>query len=172
MAKYFKLGKDKNMFYDPSSKLKVMKGVPGTFKGVITSKTNRLIREAISGGHIVEITKDEYDQLLADHDSRVKESNRQTHLALKKKKALQKGQEIKEEELEEEEVEELEEEEVEEEDDEEEDDDDEEEVTAKDMVEFLANCEDIPEEEKLSKNKLRKLSESQLTEMYNKYHKG
>lgn len=57
--KYFKIGKDAHVFYDPKTQLKVS-SVPGETDKPITTK----ITNAVGNGHIIEITKEEYSDLI------------------------------------------------------------------------------------------------------------
>lgn len=58
---YFKLGIGAHVFYDTSSQLKVTKGVPGV---TLKPKTKQTL-EATRNGHISEISKIEYDAIIA-----------------------------------------------------------------------------------------------------------
>jgi hypothetical protein len=65
---YLKLGAGASLFYDPKSKVKVTLSRPVAFQ---TSELTSKVREAISGGHLVSLTKDEFDQLqgkIQEHD--------------------------------------------------------------------------------------------------------
>ena len=81
--KYYKLGVLSSIFFDPATRLKVTKNVPG----ILTVSANPTILEASSKGHIQEIDKDTYDEMLAQHDVNVEVNNTATMA----KQALKKG---------------------------------------------------------------------------------
>jgi molecular chaperone GrpE (heat shock protein) len=56
---YFKIGKEGNSFFDPSTKLDVF----GTKVGFIKGAPSKLVVDALSNGHIVEITEKEFTTL-------------------------------------------------------------------------------------------------------------
>lgn len=61
--KYFKLGPDASIFYDPFSKLKVVNNVPGKAPASKVTVKNKKVTSAKSKGHIQEIDEEEYNRL-------------------------------------------------------------------------------------------------------------
>ncbi len=81
-GRFFKLGAKAHVFWDAASKLKVTRNVPGALRG----KMNKHISEKMSNGHIIEIDRDEYDEMLAAHDVNIANNNQLSHLRLKARK--------------------------------------------------------------------------------------
>lgn len=81
-GRFFKLGAKAHVFWDAASKLKVTRNVPGALRG----KMNKHISEKMSNGHIIEIDKDEYEEMLAAHDVNIANNNKLSHYRLKARK--------------------------------------------------------------------------------------
>jgi len=63
--KYYKLGKKAKSFADSSQKMTVSPARPGMAGTVST-----LIANAVANGHLVEITKEEYETRIADYEKK------------------------------------------------------------------------------------------------------
>lgn len=57
---YFKLGKHASVFSDNANGMKVTKNVPGS----TIKPDSKLTKEAASNGHIIPISKDEFDEMI------------------------------------------------------------------------------------------------------------
>lgn len=67
---YFKLGEKSNYFFDPTTRLEVM---PNTIVPVsASSAASAKFKKAKNHGHIVAVTKDDYDEYLAKKDKQSK----------------------------------------------------------------------------------------------------
>lgn len=68
--KYFKIGTTASMFFDPMSKLKVVEKMPGKAPAAKCTQKNKKLVSALGHGHIIEIEKDEYDEMVANYGSK------------------------------------------------------------------------------------------------------
>lgn len=76
--KYFKLGPQAYSFADYLSRLELSKNKPGA---IAENRVNARVREANAKGHIVEISKSEYEAMLAQHQenlAKAKDESEQT----------------------------------------------------------------------------------------------
>lgn len=64
MAKYIKLGNKASIFYDPTTKVKVLKGQVVELKN--RERFSKKILTAIAGGHLVSTNKEQYNDYLQD----------------------------------------------------------------------------------------------------------
>lgn len=64
MAKYVTLGSKAEIFYDPTTRLKVLKGQ--VVKVDNKAKFSKKINAAIAGGHLVNVTKQQYEDYISD----------------------------------------------------------------------------------------------------------
>lgn len=65
MAKYVKLGKKAEIFFDPTTRTKVLKNQVVKLEN--RDKFSKKITAAIAGGHLVNSTKEEYNDYLEDN---------------------------------------------------------------------------------------------------------